>query len=208
MLFIRAGLLFEFKMLQRASASMISGKQRYKIDIPKLDSGMSRTSRKMIADYYKRLIDVWLLEENPSSFASFRCKEYVSETEIENILKKMSKFYLHKRMFDGTQGSWLGTLGAFYIEINRYEDPKRAIYYESDNSRTISEEIKEMFLEFGFSVSARSLYLRHKAIKKDNYSKIQHYTHLFELPYVFPWYLNNNGFYDLAFQFKEKDVND
>lgn len=44
-------------------------------------------------------------------------------------------------MFGGTQGSWLGTLGAFDIEVSRWVEPELAIYYECDNSLTISEKL-------------------------------------------------------------------
>ena len=49
-------------------------------------------------------------------------------------------------MFSGTQGSWLGTLGAFDIACEHDEEPEMAIYYEEDNSRTISEEIRLKYL--------------------------------------------------------------
>lgn len=209
LMFIRAGLLFEFKMQQRAMEIMTFHNNNYQIDIPKLGFEKSRISRKNIADYYKRLIDVWLLEENASTFAIFRCKEHVSKTDAEKILKTMSKFYLHKRMFDGTQGSWLGTLGAYEIEICCKEEPELAIYYETNNSLTISEKVKSKLLDYGFNVSARSLYLRHKAIKKEGYSKIVYYYHaVLELPYPIPWYLNKNDLYDLSLGYKAENVNE
>ncbi|EKT64552.1 hypothetical protein [Providencia burhodogranariea] len=209
LLFIRAGLLFEFKMQQRAMEIMTSNKNNYQIKISKLDFEKSRISRKNIADYYKRLIDIWLLEKNPSTFAIFRCKEHVSKTDAEKILKTMRKFYLHKRMFGGTQGNWLGTLGAFEIELCCKEEPKRAIYYETNNSLTISDKVKSKLLDYGFNVSARSLYLRHKAIKKEGYSKILYYYHsVLGLPYIPPWYLNKNDLYDLALEYKAENVNE
>lgn len=126
----------------------------------------------------------------------------------EKFLKQMNKLFFHKRMFGGTQGSWLGTLGAFDIEVCRREEPEKAIYYEADNSLAISEEIKTKFSNYGFNVSARSLYLRHKVIKKDGYSKIlYYYNRLLTLPYILPWYLNNNDLYDLALAHKEENMN-
>lgn len=206
-MFIRAGLLLEFKMLQRAVNVNVFANNS-EVVCPDFDPKASRTDRKMIADHYKRLIDDKLLNEKLFSTAIFLCKEPTSEIQAKRLLKQMSRFYYHKRMFGGTQGSWLGTLGAFYIEANRYEGFPRAIYYESDNSRTISEEIKEMFLERGFSVSARSLYLRHKAIKKECYAKIRYYyNRVLELPYIPAWYLNKNDLYDLALAHKEENIN-
>lgn len=98
-------------MLQRSLAVMISIQENGSIVFPALDPGMPRTDRKIIADYYKRLIDIWLLEAQPNSSASFKCQNRVSATDTEQLLKNMSRFYLHKQMFGGTQGSLLGTLG-------------------------------------------------------------------------------------------------
>ncbi|EKN6149866.1 hypothetical protein ACA503_001229 [Yersinia enterocolitica] len=202
LLFIRAGLLFEFKMLQRALPMITSLNNNRTLILPNSDLRMSCTERKNIAYYYKRLVDIWLLEDNPSSFVVFQCKGDVSGLNAKMLLKNMSKFYFHKRMFGGTQGSWLGTLGAFDIEVSRWVEPELAIYCEGSNSLTISEKIRLKFMESGFSVSARNLYLRHKAIRKNSYSKIRYYyALLLKQPYIFPWDFNANVCYDLALKF-------
>lgn len=145
LLFIRAGLLFEFKMLQRSLAVITSLQKNGTVVLPALDSRMPRPERKKVADYYKRIVDIWLLETQPNSFASFKCKDSALVTNAEQLLKQMSQFYFHKRMFGGTQGRWLGTLGAFDIEVSRWEEPRIAIYYESNNNHTISDKISSKF---------------------------------------------------------------
>ncbi|HDL6925808.1 TPA: hypothetical protein PXM22_002656 [Yersinia enterocolitica] len=207
LLFIRAGLLFEFKMLQRAVKVITSLNNNGTLVLPAADLRMSCTERKNIADYYKRLVDVWLLEDKPGSFVVFQCKGDVSDLNVEMLLKNMSKFYFHKRMFGGTQGSWLGTLGAFDIEVSRWVEPELAIYYEGNNSLTISEKIRSKFMESGFSVSARNLYLRHKVIRKNSYSKIRYYyAILLNQLYMVPWYLNDNNYYDMALGFDGSEI--
>ncbi|WP_210501525.1 hypothetical protein [Pantoea ananatis] len=204
LLFIRAGLLFEFKMLQRTVQVITSLNKNGTLVLPVADLRMSFTERKNIADYYKRLVDIWLLENNHGSFVFFQCKNDVSDLDVKMFLKNMSRFYFHKRMFDGTQGSWLGTLGAFDIEVSRSVEPELAIYYEGDNSLTVSEKIRSKFMGFGFSVSARNLYLRHKTIRKNSYSKIRYYyVLLLNQPCIFPWYLNDNSCYDMTLGFDD-----
>ncbi|ELN2574373.1 hypothetical protein RY966_000022 [Enterobacter kobei] len=204
LLFVRVGLLFEFKMLQRSLSVMISLQENGSIVFPALDSRMPRTDRKNIADYYKRIVDIWLLEAQPNSSASFKCKDRVSTTDAEQLLKNMSRFYFHQRMFGGTQGSWLGTLGAFDIEVSRWEEPGIAIYYEMNNKNTISDKISSKFKGSGFSISARSLYLRHKVIRKDSYSKVRYYCGLLmNQPCMIPWHLNDNSYYNMALKFEE-----
>lgn len=207
LLFIRAGLLFEFKMLQRAVQVITSLNNNGTLVLPVADLRMSCIERKNIADYYKRLVDVWLLEDSPSSFVVFQCKSDVSDLDVKILLKNMSRFYFHKRMFDGTQGSWLGTLGAFDIEVSRWVEPELAIYSEGNNSLTISEKIRSKFMESGFSLSARNLYLRHKTIRKNSYSKIRcYYALLLKQPCILPWYLNDNSYYDMALGFDGSEI--
>lgn len=209
LLFIRAGLLFELKMLQSMLEIMISHEKNGTIIVPSLDPEISRADRTIITDYYKRLVDLLLRGKMKSAFVVFQCKEHVSEIKVEKFLKNMNRFYLHKRMFGGTQGSWLGTLGAFDIEVSCSEERKPAIYYEADNSCTITEKIKLKFLDYGFSVSARSLYLRHKAIKKDGYSKVRfYYLLLLNQQLMLPRDFRNNDCYDLALKYKKEDVSE
>ncbi|MGR5955223.1 hypothetical protein [Enterobacter ludwigii] len=205
--FIRAGLLFEFKMLQRAVHVITSLNNNGTLVLPVAIHRMSSTVRKNLVDYYKRLVDIWLLEDKPSSFVVFQCKGDISYLNVEMLLKNMSKFYFHKRMFGGAQGSWLGTLGAFDIEVTRWIEPEVAIYYEGNNSLTISEKIRSKFMEPGFSVSARNLYLRHKAIRKNSYSKIKYYySILLNQPCIYPWYLNDNSYYDMCLKFDGSEI--
>ncbi|MDE9619681.1 hypothetical protein L2111_16615, partial [Citrobacter portucalensis] len=104
----------------------------------------------------------------------------------------------------GIRRSYLGTLGAFDIEVSRRIEPERAIYFEGNNSLTISERIRSKFMDSGFSVSARNLYLRHKTVRKNSYSKIRYYyVLLLNQPCIFPWYLNDNSCYDMALEFDD-----
>lgn len=207
LLFIRAGLLFEFKMLQRAVNVKVFANNN-ELSCLDDDSEFPLTDHNIIIDYYTRLIKDKFINNQLFSTAIFLCKEHASEICAEILLKQMNKFYYHKRMFSGTQGSWLGTLGAFDIELRSREEPEKAIYYEFDNSRAISEEIKLKFSNRGFNVSARSLYLRHKTIKKDDYAKIRYYYNLvLNQPCMVPWYLDNKDYYNLALRYKEKNAN-
>lgn len=207
LLFLRAGLLFEFKILQRAVAVMISLKNNNTIALPSPDPRMSTLDQKNISDYYKRLVDDWFMGDGRRYFVSFQCKSEISMKDVEVFLGNINKHYLHKRMFSGTQGSWLGTLGAFDIACEHDEEPEMAIYYEEDNSRTISEKIRLKYLEYGFSVSARSLYLRYKSVKKERYSQVKYYCFLLlNQKFITPWHLDNNKYYDMALIFDSTEI--
>lgn len=203
LLFIRASLLFEFKILQRAVTVIISLKNNNTIALPSPDPRMSNVDQKHISDYYKRLVDDWFNGEGRRSFVSFKCKGDISIKDVEVFLGSVNKYYLHKRMFSGTQGSWLGTLGAFDITCEHDEEPDTAIYYEENNSRTISEKIRLKYLGYGFSVSARSLYLRYKSVKKEGYSQVKYYCFLLlNQEFIIPWHLEGNNYYNLALNFE------
>lgn len=202
LLFLRACLLFEFKILQRAVAVMLSLKNNNTIALPSPDPRMSALEQKNISDHYKRLVDDWFMGEGRQSFVSFQCKGDISIKDVDVFLGNINKYYLHKRMFSGTQGSWLGTLGAFDIACEHDDEPEMAIYYEENNSRTISEKIRLKYLEYGFSVSARSLYLRYKSVKKERYSQVKYYCFLLlNQGVITPWFLDNNNYYDMALRF-------
>lgn len=209
LLFLRACLLFEFKILQRAVAVILSLKNNNTIALPSPDPRMSPLEQKNISDYYKRLVDDWFMGEGRQSFVSFQCKGDISIKDVEVFLGNINKYYLHKRMFSGTQGSWLGTLGAFDIACEHDEEPEMAIYYEEDNSRTISEEIRLKYLGYGFSVSARSLYLRYKSVKKERYSQLRYYCFLLlNQKFITPWHLDKNNYYDMALSFDNTVINE
>ncbi|MGG8227913.1 hypothetical protein PGO43_03310 [Klebsiella aerogenes] len=169
---------------------------------------MSALEQKHISDYYKRFVDDWFMGEGRRSFVSFQCKGDINIRDVEVFLENMNKYYLHKRMFSGTQGSWLGTLGAFDIACEHDEEPEMAIYYEEDNSRTISEKIRLKYFGYGFSVSVRSIYLRYKSIKKERYSQIKYYCFLLlNQKFITPWYLDNNNYYNMALSFDSTKIN-
>lgn len=206
LLFIRAGLIVELKMLQKTVSSMMSLSTVEPIFFSPFDPNISRTEHKLTKDYYKRLIDTSWGEKKLSTCKIFPCKEHVSEAVAKDLLTSMNKYYFHKRMFNGTQGSWLGTLGAFDIEASRWHEPNKAIYYETNNSNTISESVRVKLSDYGFSVTAKSLYLRHKKIIKDSYPKIKHYYNfLLSREYALPWYYNNYCYYDEILKLKMKE---
>lgn len=202
LLFLRACLLFEFKILQRAVAVILSLKNSNTIALPSPDPRMSPLDQKNISDYYKRLVDVWFMGEGRQSFVSFQCKGDLSIKDVEVFLGNINKYYLHKRMFSGTQGSWLGTLGAFDIACEHDDEPAMAIYSEGGNSRSISERVRLKYLEYGFSVSARSLYLRYKSVKKERYTQVKYYCFLLlNQKFITPWHLDKNNYYEMALSF-------
>lgn len=55
---------------------------------------------------------------------SFQCKGEISIKDVEVFLGSINKYHLHKRMFRGTQGSWLGTQGTFDIALSLMKNLK------------------------------------------------------------------------------------
>lgn len=207
-LFIRAGLLFELRMLQRALVIITSIKINGNIVLPNVDTLSSPTERKHVSDYYKRLVDAWFQDGGKHSFAVFKCNNGDPKLAAKRLLKNMSRFYFHKRMFPGSQGSWLGTLGAFDIEAESEENPDTAIYYSENNKNTISKKIKDNFSNAGFNISERSLYLRHKTTRQEGYFKIRYYCSiLMNMPCSLPWWSDSNERYDMALTFEDTDDN-
>ncbi len=81
-----------------------------------------------------------------------------------------------------------GRLGVFLIELLRQENPTRAIYCESDNTNSLSEEAKDIMDKLNYKVSARMLYLRYSQfIKNESKFIIRYYSILAQLPYTPEW---------------------
>ncbi|MFP9441975.1 hypothetical protein [Pectobacterium brasiliense] len=200
---VRAALTFELKIMrERALCSLNSkNKNKRKFSLVEPKSSMTRRDKRQAADYYKKIIDDIFLDNNDSSFFIFKCDSDIDKLEVELLLKNIAGFSIHKRIFTGTQASWLGTLGVYYVAAERSRKDKRAIYCEGDNEGTITDSIVKELKKVGFTMSARSLYLRYKHVKKDNYSKIRFYCRMMDnMQMVLPWYSDVN-LYNMAVDF-------
>lgn len=198
---IRAGLIFELKIMRERALHFLNKKNKRELSLVDLAPSMTRIEKKHAADYYKKLIDDFFFGNEDITGILFRCSDAIGKKEVEILLNNICRFTIHKRMFTGTQASWLGTLGAYYVAIERSCNEKRAIYCEADNQGTITDCVVKKFKQLGFTISARSLYLRHKNIKKDNYKKIRYYCKMVtNMQMIFPWH-NDMNLYDMAVDF-------
>jgi len=200
-LLVRAGLIFELKIMRERALYFLIGKNKRQLSLVEPAPSMTRRDKRQAADYYKKIIDEIFLDNKDSTCILFTCHSDIGKPEVEMLLKNISKFTIHKRMFNGTQASWLGTLGAFYVAMERSHKSKRAIYCECNNEGTITDVIVKRLKKFGFTMSSRSLYLRYKYVKKDNYSHIRYYYSMVaNLPVILPWNSDSN-LYNMAVDF-------
>ncbi|HHA1727571.1 TPA: hypothetical protein ACOEB2_003767 [Enterobacter cloacae] len=205
---IRAGLVFELKIMRERALFFLKSKNKRNFSLVEPTHSMTRRDKRQAADYYKKIIDDIFLDNQTSSFIVFKCESDIGKQEVEMLLKNIGRFTIHKRMFTGTQASWLGTLATFCVAIERSHKDKRAIYCEEDNEGTITDFIVKELKRLGFTMSARSLYMRYKSVKKDNYSKIRYYYNMTtNMQIIMPWH-NDSSLYSMAVDFDFSNKND
>lgn len=184
--FNRVALLMEFEIFRVFARFCIDpgGMDELTLKAPPKD--IPDELRKKILDEYKYLIDnVFSKEGVIYKFTNTILKE--EETALL-LLSNVSRLFKHRRFFEGTIARWPGAWGIFLIELLRQENPKRAIYCESDNTNSISEEAKDIMDKLNYKVSARMLYLRYSQfIKNESKFIIKYHNTLAQLPYTPEW---------------------
>lgn len=184
--FNRVALLMEFEIFRVFARFCIDPGGMDEITLKAPPKDIPDTLRKNIIDEYKYLIDnVFSKEGILYKFTDTRLNE--EETALI-LLGNVSRLFKHRRFFQGTIARWPGAWGAFLIELLRQENPTRAIYCESNNTNSISEEAKDIMDKLNYKVSARMLYLRYSQfIKNESKFIIKYNNILAQLPYTPEW---------------------
>lgn len=184
--FIRVALLMEFEILRVFARFCInpSGMDEITLKLPPKD--IPDELRRKIIDEYQYLIENIVNKEGIIyKFLDFHVNE--KETALL-FLKNVGRLFKHRRIFPGTIARWPGAWGAFLIELLRQDNPTRAIYCESDNTNSISEEAKDIMDKLNYKVSARMLYLRYSQFKQNELKFIRKYNNILaQLPYTPEW---------------------
>lgn len=177
---LRISLLIEFEVFISTLAFDLKIKNKNKrVDISKQKS---ITNKPFIGiDYYERSIEEYYSEKSntkKNQLISFNAKAYDSKNEMEKLLINKSKLLESYPFFSGGQGKLISTLGSIMLEKERrILRNKNAIYCESKNKGTISDIVSTFLQKNGLNISAKSIYLRHKDIKQNEFKKIEYYSH-------------------------------
>lgn len=184
--FNRVALLMEFEILRVFARFCIDpgGMDEITLKLPPKD--IPDDLRKKVIDEYKCLIDNVCSKEG--IFYKFT-DSIINEEEIAlRLLSNVSRLFNHRRFLQGTIAKWPGTWGAFLMQTLKVYNPTRAIYCESDNTNSISEEAKDRMDELNYKVSSRMLYLRYSQFIKNESKFIRKYSNvLAQLPYTPEW---------------------
>lgn len=184
--FHRVALLMEFEIFRVFARFCIDPGGMDEITLKNPPKDIPDELRKKIIDEYKYLIDNVFSKEG--ILYKFTDSNLNEEKIALHLLGNVSRLFKHRRLFQGTIARWPGAWGAFLIERLRQENPTRAIYCESDNTNSISEEAKDIMDELNYKVSARMLYLRYSQFMKNESKFIKKYNNvLAQLPYTPDW---------------------
>ncbi|HCM9400696.1 hypothetical protein M8B99_12515 [Enterobacter hormaechei subsp. hoffmannii] len=184
--FLRVGLIMEFEIFRNYAYHCINPGRMNEITIKIPAKDVSDEVRRQLIDSYIHLIES--VASNHGVLFNFKSINSNNEKKVLILLKNVSDFFRHKRIFHGTIAKWPGTWGAFLMELLKQEDPRRAIYCESDNSNCVSEKASEIMSDLKFTVSARTLYLRYSSFQRKELKVIRNYrTLLSQVPYTPSW---------------------
>ena len=126
---------------------------------------------------------------------SFYILRSVQKNDVNDFLDYFNENYIHHNFFSNRQSNLSGILGAqviFNLKA-RYND-KRAIYYDIENSNTLSQEASDFFNYLGIDISARTLYLHYKKLNSLKYEQIKLFEIMMHISIGYPW---NSSFHDL-----------
>lgn len=184
--FNRVALLMEFEIFRVFARFSIDPGGMDEITLKAPPKDIPDELRKKIIDEYKYLIDNVFSKEG--ILYKFTDSNLNEEKTALHLLGNVSRLFKHRRFFQGTIARWPGAWGVFLIELLRQENPTRAIYCESDNTNSLSEEAKDIMDKLNYKVSARMLYLRYSQfIKNESKFIIRYYSILAQLPYTPEW---------------------
>ncbi|HHR3292041.1 TPA: hypothetical protein ACS4NL_003747 [Klebsiella oxytoca] len=184
--FNRVALLMEFEIFRVFARFCIDPGGMDEITLKTPPKDIPDELRKKIIDEYKYLIDNVFSKEG--ILYKFTDSNLNEEKTALLLLDNVSRLFKHRRFFQGTIARWPGAWGVFLIELLRQENPTRAIYCESDNTNSLSEEAKDIMDKLNYKVSARMLYLRYSQfIKNESKFIIRYYSILAQLPYTPEW---------------------
>ncbi len=201
--FLRSLLAIEFEIFRDYSISYFDSIFNNSIDLSKFNliaknDFPSEDHKENYVKYYKknleRTLDHYYFDKKISFYS---LGDINDKDEIINFLKYMNQNYIHHNFFSNKQANLLGTLGSqliFYFSYT-YSD-KKAIYceYKSKNGLTWSEIASNTLKDTGFTVSARTLYLHYKKLRKTNYEQIQLFEIIMHISFGFQW---NSSLHDL-----------
>lgn len=110
------------------------------------------------------------------SFSVLSVNELNSEQAWQRLFSEIGSRRGRFRISDGTLASWLGTLGAAMVEIQRrIVGDEKPIYVEICNEGSITDTVMLMLNELGFTINPRTLYERRRKLRQGNLRVIQIY---------------------------------
>lgn len=202
-IFIRVGLIIEFELYRISFNSRTSISKKLSLEIP--DEFTSEAHKVNLVRYYKKLIDHTFNAKSNIKITMFEPNTCLnSKQDTESFLLNIHEDFIHNRMFIKNHVGWISTLGAYYIQLYREVDEKKAIYCTQNNDNTCSYFSSQSLKKLGFTISSRNLYLQYKKLRFNQYEQIRLYhLQISQLPTLLNWD-SINHFYHFSLKFISK----
>lgn len=124
------------------------------------------SSREKLVALSQKRVSALMDKNQQKKYAHFDLDQLESQEQYQQFFEALNKNHTHYRIDSGSLGGWLGTLGAAQVEIDLAASNKQlSIYTEINNDGTITDKITRKLQDRGFSITARTLYERHKTMR-------------------------------------------
>ncbi|MCQ8129473.1 hypothetical protein [Methylomonas rivi] len=192
----RIGLLCEFEMLRGHIGRTCGVPNMAEIMIKGKTEKLPETVTEQLLKNKHQFEKLTYTESLRKSWLTFVINRRLDSAYVTYFYAQVSHYFHRIRLWQGTQASWLGTLGGFIVEMRKsHTYPDRPIYVEINNKGTITDDISTLLRERGFSINGRGLYEHHNRFAKEIKNKVLFYYTMLDIAKVAPPPENDDMFY-------------
>lgn len=205
---LRLSLLVEFELFRKYMKKIMTFIKLEKIELQFPSDNLSLEGRKQLKDKYFDIVETMFITAENFHKISLPIASKIGSENFNNFFIYSNDLLKRDVFFPGTKARWESMLGSYEILIFRCNGSKTAIYFEeSKDTLTLSDQAKIILEDNGIEISARTLYLRYKELKKF-YKKVKYYCYLIaNTQNVLEWQSGDSSYYDMTIRFDPESVN-
>lgn len=196
---LRIGLLCEFQALRTAWRVTYDSQSPSMPLLQNVDQ-LTRRERDEIFKNIRHFDD--LSAQTNRKFGYFVPNRMLEASYMQTFLQTYGQNCFRTRLVSGTQGKWLGMLGATLMRIRRRVlQPDETIYSEEGSGDSNSKKIAAFLLARGFTVQPRTLYEHYRDLIDDIEPKVAAYCKMQNKINAVPCALSRDCFYESSLSF-------
>jgi hypothetical protein len=190
----RIGLLCEFEILRRSIGRQYNAPNMAEIMLKAKTSMLPQSVAGSLLEIKHKLEK--LTYTAPLTWITFDINRRLDSIYVTSFFNQMAHYFDRIRLWQGSQATWLGVLGGFIVEMEKfYTSPEKPIYSEINNEGTITDGISTFLRKRGFAITGRRLYVHHSRFTKEIKNKVLFYYTMLGIGKVAPPPAENGDMY-------------